>query len=125
MRVRILAGVVASVIACGCSSSTEPPRALNVSVAASAPSAQAGDTLSFVVEATGSNLVGVTIDYGDDESAQYATGGATSAHVTFKHAFSSAGEFVVQAVVTDALSGEKGASVAVVITAPTPAAGTT
>ena len=74
-----------------------------------------GDTVSFEVNATGNNLVGVIIDFGDDSTAQYATGGASSARVTFKHAYSAAGSFTVRASVTDAVSGVKEATALIVV----------
>jgi hypothetical protein len=42
-------------------------------------------------------------------------GGALTARVTFKHAFRTTGTFTVSAVVTDAVAGEKEASVGVLV----------
>lgn len=74
-----------------------------------------GDTVTFTLNAAGNNLVGVVIDYGDSGVEQYATGGAHSARVTFKHAFETVGPYTVRAVVTDAIAGEKEASLGIVI----------
>lgn len=74
-----------------------------------------GDTVTFTVNAAGNNLFGVIIDFGDDAMDQYATGGALSAHVTFKHAYSAAGSFTVRATVTDAIAGQKEATVSIVV----------
>jgi hypothetical protein len=55
------------------------------------------------------------MDYGDMGADQYATGGAHSARVTFRHAWETAGTFTVRAVVTDAILGEKEATVGIVV----------
>src|SRR5688572_29056408 len=99
----------------GCRQTTEPPVSLVVTVEASRATAARGDTITFTVHATGNNLVGVMIDFGDQTSDLYATGGARTARVTFKHVFQAAGSFTVSAVVTDAIVGEKGSTIAVVI----------
>jgi hypothetical protein len=55
------------------------------------------------------------MDYGDSFLEQYSAGGAHSARVTFKHAFEAAGTYSVRAVVTDAIVGEKEATVGIVV----------
>ena len=80
---------------------------LNVSRTATAP----GDTVVVVVDAQGPLLIGVSVDYGDANSDQFNVGGARTAHVTFHHAYTSAGTFSLKATVTDASAGEKSASV--------------
>lgn len=72
-----------------------------------------GDTLAVVVNAAGNNLIGVIVEYGDQQADQYATSGANIARVTFKHVFQAAGAYTIRAIVTDALAGEKEATVTV------------
>jgi hypothetical protein len=98
-----------------CRQETEPPGPVLVTLESSTTTAARGDTISFTVNATGNTLVGVVVDFGDQVTEQYATGGARTARVTFKHAFQTAGSFTVNAVVTDAVAGEKEASASVVI----------
>jgi plastocyanin len=104
-------------VACltACRQTTAPPVPLQVSLESSDLTASAGDTIAFTVHATGNNLVGVVMDFGDSGSDQFAMGGALTARVTFKHAFETTGTYTVSAVVTDAVAGEKQATVAVLI----------
>ena len=114
MRLAII-GVALGIAAIACRQTTEPPIALSVLLEANTATIPRGDTVTFEVTATGNNLVGVIIDYGDSSSDQYATGGALTARVTFKHAYSAGGTFTVRATVTDAVAGVKEASVAIVV----------
>ena len=102
-------------LAGGCRQTTEPPVPLVATLQSSRSTAARGDTVTFTVNATGNNLVGVVIDFGDQAADQFATGGARTARVTFKHVFQATGSFAVSAVVTDAIAGEKEASTTVVI----------
>ncbi|HEY5546264.1 MAG TPA: hypothetical protein VIK50_09435 [Gemmatimonadaceae bacterium] len=106
-----------ALIACAsaCRQSTEPPVSLQVTLESSQLTALAGDTVSFTVRATGNNLIGVVMDFGDSGSDQYAMGGALTARVTFKHAFETTGTFTVRATVTDAVAGQKEATVGVLV----------
>lgn len=112
---RILIGTLLATIAIACRQTTEAPTQLSVSLQANTSLVPRGDTVTFQVNADGNNLVGVIIDYGDDAMDQYATGGALSARVTFKHAYSAAGSFTVRASVTDAIAGVKEATVSIVV----------
>ena len=103
------------IVAIGCRQTTEPPVALSVSLQANTTAVARGDTASFEVNAAGNNLIGVILDYGDDSTDQYATGGALTARVTFKHVYSAAGSFTVRASVTDAIAGVKEATVVIVV----------
>ena len=99
-------GLVA-IVAIGCRQTVEPPTPISVSIQANTSVVTRGDTVTFTVNATGNNLFGVIIDYGDEATDQYATGGALIARVTFKHAYTVAGSFTVRATVTDAVAGER------------------
>ena len=98
-----------------CRQSTEPPGPLVVTLESSRSTAARGDTITFTVHATGNNLIGVIMDFGDQTGDLYATGGALTARVTFKHVFQATGSFTVTAIVTDAIAGEKESTTAVVI----------
>jgi hypothetical protein len=93
-----------------CSGSTLEPLPLDVSIQASRATAAPGDTIAFVVDAQGGQLLGVELSYGDDSTDQFGTGGARTARVTFKHAYLLRGTYLVRAVVTDALAGQKEAT---------------
>ena len=110
-----LAIAMALVATTACRQTTAPPDEVTVSLEVSPATAQRGDTVSFTVNAAGNNLVGVVVEFGDSEGAQYATSGALTARVTFKHAYSAAGTFSVRAVVTDAIGGEREATKSIVV----------
>jgi hypothetical protein len=98
-----------------CRQTTEPPTQLAMSLQANTTVVTRGDTVTFTVNATGNNLFGVVIDFGDATGDQYATGGALTARVTFKHAYDATGTFTVRATVTDAVAGDREATLPIVV----------
>lgn len=96
-----------------CDDATVDPLPLIVSIEPSRATAAPGDTIGFVVSAQGGSLLGVVMAFGDSTGDQLATGGARTARVTFRHAYSAVGVYQASATVTDALAGEKSASVEV------------
>ena len=109
----ILLGLFTSVNACG--DGSLDPLPLDITLQASRTTAPPGETIDFVASAQGGSLVGVSIDYGDESGDQRATGGARTATMTFRHAFSVAGVYQVRATVTDATAGTRQADVQVTI----------
>jgi plastocyanin len=95
----------------GCGQSTLEAAPLEVAITANRTTAAPGDTIAFVVNATGQNLVGLLMDFGDMGTDLYATSGARTARVTFKHAFMAKGAFTVTVSATDAVAGQKDASI--------------
>ena len=114
MRLAFFCVVLATSIV-ACRQTTEPPVQLTASMQASAAVIPRGDTVTFTVNATGNNLFGVVIDFGDATGDQYATGGALTARVTFKHAYDTSGTFTARATVTDAIAGDREVSVSIVV----------
>ena len=108
---RTLLGALVIVGLTGCGQSTLDASPLDVAIAANRTAAAPGDTISFVVNATGENLVGLAMDFGDTATDLYATSGARTARVTFKHAFAAKGAFTVRVTATDAVAGQKDASI--------------
>ena len=108
-------GLLVVTCAIACRTTTEPLVPLAVTVEPSLVTPLVGDTVSFVVRATGNNLVGVVIDYGDSVSDQFGMGGARTARVTFKHVFGTRGTFMVLTIVTDAVAGDKEVSVGITV----------
>ncbi len=96
-----------------CAPATLEPKPLDVAVEANRTTATMGDSITFVVSAQGGALIGVELDYGDSSIDQYATGGARTARVTFRHAYAQPGTYTVKAVVTDAAAGQKQATIEV------------
>lgn len=96
-----------------CSAETLAPLPLAVSITASQTAAAPGDSISFEVIAQGGRLIGITTAYGDGTADQFATGGARTARVTFRHAFMAPGTYEVRATVTDAVAGPKEATIGI------------
>ena len=112
---RQLLGAFLLASAMACNQTTSSSATLEVTMAASRVSVPPGDTVTFVVNAQGNSLVGLEMDFGDTGTDQYATGGARTARVTFRHAYSARGTFRVRVVVTDAVAGQKDASVEILV----------
>ncbi|MEW5918534.1 MAG: hypothetical protein AB1762_19180 [Gemmatimonadota bacterium] len=115
MRMRTYLVALLFVAAVGCSTDPIEPLPLQLTVEANRTTAATGDTVTFVTNAQGGSLVGVEIDYGDNTTDTFATGGARTARITFRHAYQQRATFTVRAVVTDALAGTKEATIAVTV----------
>ncbi len=96
-----------------CGDGSLDPLPLEISIQASRTTAAPGEAINFVVTAQGGSLLGVAIDYGDTTTDLYGAGGARTARVTFSHAYTAAGTYQVRARVTDAIAGDKDATVEV------------
>ena len=93
-----------------CTNESLGPLPLDVSIESNVQTTVTGDSVTFTVSAQGGNLLGVQMDYGDGGTDLYATYGARTARVTFRHAFDATGTYTVSAAVTDAVAGQKDAS---------------
>lgn len=109
LRSAFALAVLAGALACG--DNSLDPLPFQISIAANSLSPAVGDTVSFAVSAQGGQLVGMEVDYGDSGKDTFGTGGARTARVTFRHAYSARGTFQFHATVTDALAGQKDATV--------------
>jgi hypothetical protein len=108
-RMLPLLALVVGASACRMPTVDTSPFQMQMSVSRSAVAP--GDTVAVIVDAQGGLLIGVAVDYGDTQTDEFNTGGARTAHVTFRHAFTSPGTFSVTATVTEANAGAKSASV--------------
>ncbi len=110
-RIALGGFLLAGVLAC----STEPlaPKPLDITIEANRTTAAPGDTITFVANAQGGNLIGVEVDYGDSSTDLFSTSGARTARVTFRHAYQQRANYVVRAKVTDAIAGQKEVSLEV------------
>ena len=98
-----------TLVACQSSASVET-LPLEVQVSLDRTTANRGETVTAVATAQGGVLLGITIDYGDGATDSYNTAGASTAKVSFKHAYTTSGTFTVKAVVTDGVGGDKSAA---------------
>ena len=110
MRRLVVAPFLIALLA-ACGDVTLAPLPFQVGVEASRVMAAPGDTITFGVTAQGGSLFGVEMDYGDGIVEPYATSGARTARVTFRHAFKLKGTYTVSVTATDATAGQKQASV--------------
>jgi hypothetical protein len=99
----------------GCGDITLDPLPFEVAIQASSATVAVGDSINLLVITQGGRLLGVDIDFGDGSTDQYGMGGARTGRVSFRHAFEAAGVYDVRATVTDAVAGQKDASVAVTV----------
>jgi len=111
VRLAIVPLLLSCLVACRPLTSETIP--LELTLTANRSAVAKGDTVDFSVQARGNALVGVVIDFGDSATDLKATGGATSARVTFRHPYGASGTYVARAVITDALEGEREATVEV------------
>ena len=107
---RLLVGGFFIAAMAACITSPEP---LPLGITINAPTtATTTDSIAIVVQLQGSSLLGVVLDFGDGgELASFVTGGARIATVTFRHRYTQSGTYEVTGTVTDAVLGQKDASV--------------
>ena len=114
MQRRILLALLVAFTA-SCHHSTLDTAPLDITLTATPTTVARGDTVTFVANAQGGFLIGIEIDFADGSTDQYGTSGAASAHVTFKHAYNSAGTFDVSATATDGSAGQRDANVQIIV----------
>lgn len=100
MRSLLVVTIGLAVAACS-DSLVEGGRPFTVEVTASSSTAAVGEEIHVVVEATGENLIGVAIDFGDGAVDSTATSGAVTAGITRTHAWDSAGTYMVVGAAAD------------------------
>jgi plastocyanin len=107
--------LAACVLLIGCGSNTVEPLPLDISIQASRVTAAPGDSIDFVANVQGQDLLGVDVDFGDGSTDQRGTGGARTGKLTFRHAFTARGAYTTKITVTDGAVGQKTASVLIQI----------
>ncbi len=93
-----------------CSTAPEGIAPLNVSLTSGSATAVVGESVSMVASASGTNLVGLVMDYGDGGTDSYATAGANTARVTFRHAYTTRGTYTARVTVTDGAANQSEAT---------------
>ena len=97
-----LAGMTAS-----CDLFTSTGRGISIRLDANPLVAQLGDTVTFTVIVSATQVSGVVIDFGDSTGDQSPTGGLPSALVTFEHVYAAVGNYISRATVSDAAVGDR------------------
>lgn len=110
----ILLGVIA-VMTAACQAPTSSARQFAALLETNGTVVEAGDTVTFIVNVSASNVSGVVINYGDASSDQYSVGGAPTARVTFKHAYVTSGNYLARATISDAIIGNREVSQLIVV----------
>lgn len=111
--VRTLIAAFIAFVLLACDSATLDPLPLDIRLEAAPPTSAPGDTITFLVTAQGGRLLGIVMQFGDGTTQQQATGGARTARLTFRHAYASAGVYEAAASATDALAGDRQATVTI------------
>ena len=111
----IFFGVAVLVTIAACDPITSELRGITVQLDANPKVVQTGDTVTFVVNVSATEVSGVVIDFGDFSGDQFATGGASTASVTFQHAYVTNGTFQARATVSDAVVGDRVVSQSIVV----------
>jgi hypothetical protein len=108
--------VAALIVAAACSDSTRFEMPLTLTVTTTTPTASVGDTVVFEVAATGSSLIGVFLDYGDEDADTFNLRTlVTSITSTLSHEYQAAGTFLVEAHADDAQEGRIADTISVTI----------
>ncbi len=100
MAAALAAGATGTVAACS-DSIVEGGLPLTVSITADRTVAEVGDSVVYSAEATGTNLVGLALDFGDGAVDSTAASGAVRAGITRAHAYGAAGTYVAKATAVD------------------------
>lgn len=100
------AGLAAGFIAVGCwTEATSPERPLTVRLSADKTTARIAEEIAFQVEANGSALAGIAVDYGDGQADSLVASGAQRATMRTRHVYSDTGSYLVRATAQE-LTGQ-------------------
>ena len=100
-------GLAAALTAISCDSLSSTAVGISVLLEANPRVAQAGDTVTFIVNVSANNVSGVVIDYGDSSGDQYSAGGVSTVQAIFRHAYPDVGSYMARATVSDEAVGNR------------------
>jgi hypothetical protein len=108
---RLFAGILGIAAMAACIGGVEP---LPLDITIQPPgSITTADSASFLVSAQGNSLIGIETEFGDGVTRTFPTSGARTATTTFRHRYTQRGTYEVTATVSDAVLGQKVATVRV------------
>ena len=114
----VLAGALTAAIGCS-DSSTDIGESLSIVLTVDPSSGQAGaDIFSFHYEATGTELLGIVLDFGDGDIDSLSAQGASSAAATRNHVYESVGVYSASALAFEALGASAADTVLVDVRSP-------
>jgi len=119
---RSVAALAAAILAAaaGCSSaSTDVGEPLSITLSVDRSSgAAAVDVFSFHYEATGTDLLGIVLEFGDGQADSLAAQGAARASATRSHVYETPGTYSASAWAHEALGATKADTVVVEVRSP-------
>ena len=95
------AALAAALLCAGCVESTAPP-AFAISATVDRATTAPGDSVNFVITASGSDLVRLNVAFGDATTFERELFGAQTVTANLRHAYPAAGQFTMTAVITAA-----------------------
>jgi hypothetical protein len=98
------AALAAGLLCAACVESTAPP-AFAISATVDRATITPGDSVNFVVQASGQNLLRLNVAFGDATTFERDLFGAQTVTANLRHTYPAAGQFTMTAVIT-AVSGE-------------------
>lgn len=104
----------AAIILTACAGPLEP-LALAVTFKATPTTAAVGDTVTFVSDAQGNDMIAVVFEFGDGSADGTDLPFARTAHDTFKHVYAAAGTYTATVTVVQSDSAKKTAPATVTI----------
>ncbi len=115
----LLAGTLLAVVTACSSSSTDAGGPLSITLTVDKTTGVAAvDTFSFHYEATGTDILGVVLEFGDGQADSLSALGAARAGATRTHVYGSAGVFSASARVLEAFGAVRADTVVVEIQSP-------
>lgn len=112
---KLLAAATAAVVLLTACAGPLEPLDLGITLKATPTTAAVGDTVTFLSDAQGTNMIAVAIQYGDGQSEGLDLPFARTAHNTFKHVYAAVGAYTANVTVVQADSAAKTAPVTVTI----------
>ena len=106
MRSMLLALAIA-VTTESCDLFTSTGRGISIRLDASPLAPQVGDTVTFNVLVSATQVSAIVIDFGDSKGDSQSAGGLPTAFVTFQHVYTTVGNYMSRATVSDAAVGDR------------------
>jgi hypothetical protein len=105
-----------AIAAYGCGFDAVEPLPLDITITADPLDTVPADSITFDIRAQGEDLLGITVEWGDDTDPYILpTGGARTAEARVRHAYELSGVYQVSAAVDDGAGDRKSATLSITI----------